>query len=420
MKTKQFQFIRALIIILFVFGASPFTYAQKDNGHMSVSGIVKDAKSKKKLEHVSVSIPGTVIGTISNEDGAFTLKMKDSSPIKTLEASHIGYYNQTVQIEKDNADNITIFLTPNPNKLQEIVIESLDPLKLVETAISKIGDNNSNKTNLLTGFYRETIKKRRNYINVSEAIIDIYKTPYDKSHTDDRVRVLKGRRLLSPKAGDTLVVKFIGGPNLSTYMDIVKNKDLLFQLEDLHYYKFKMENAVMINDRPHFVVNFEPRVVMPYALFSGNLYIDKETLTFSRAEFHLDTNDKNKATQAILKKKPFKLHFKPEEVSFLVTYKDQGGKSYLNYIRSEVRFKCDYKRKLFSTNYTIVSEMVVTDRRENDVAKIPYKQAFDNRYSLSDKASDFYDANFWEAYNIIEPSESLESAVNKLKKHYNN
>ena len=36
--------------------------------------------------------------------------------------------------------------------------------------------------------------------------------------------------------------------------------------------------------------------------------------------------------------------------------------------------------------------------------------------SLSDKVMGFYDVNFWGAYNIIEPTESLESAVNKLKK----
>ena len=36
--------------------------------------------------------------------------------------------------------------------------------------------------------------------------------------------------------------------------------------------------------------------------------------------------------------------------------------------------------------------------------------------SLSDKVLDFADESFWGAYNIIEPTESLENAVNKLKK----
>jgi hypothetical protein len=118
----------------------------------------------------------------------------------------------------------------------------------------------------------------------------------------------------------------------------------------------------------------------------------------------------------ILRNKPAGLRFTPEEVSYLVTYRQQGDKTYLNYIRNEVRFKCDWKRWFFSTPYSVVSEMVITDRKDDKVAKIPGKQAFSQRKSLSDEAMTYYDSNFWGAYNIIEPTESLESAVGKLKK----
>ena len=112
------------------------------------------------------------------------------------------------------------------------------------------------------------------------------------------------------------------------------------------------------------------------------------------------------------------MRFKPEEVSFLVNYKLRDGISYLNYIRSEFKFKCDWKRRLFSTNYTIISEMVVTGGKVGNVDNIPAKLSFKQNQSLSDNVSSFRDANFWEDYNIIEPSESLDSAVNKLKKQY--
>jgi hypothetical protein len=130
-------------------------------------------------------------------------------------------------------------------------------------------------------------------------------------------------------------------------------------------------------------------------------------------------DDRNKVTRMILHRKPFNLRFKPEEVSYVVTYKLENGISYLNYIRNEVKFKCDWKRKLFSTGYTIVSELVITDRKEGNVEKIPNKLAFDKKNSLSDKVRDFYDPDFWGNYNIIEPTESLENAVNKLKKQQN-
>jgi len=53
--------------------------------------------------------------------------------------------------------------------------------------------------------------------------------------------------------------------------------------------------------------------------------------------------------------------------------------------------------------------------REN-ATRIPQKLAFRDSKSLSDSVESFLDKDFWEDYNIIEPDESLESAVNRLKK----
>ena len=269
---------------------------------------------------------------------------------------------------------------------------------------------------MLTGFYRELAQKGRRYINISEAVIDIYKTPYNETAEHDRVQIYRGRRLLSQKQSDTLAVKLLGGPNMAIYMDIVKNPDCLLAQEDLLFYEFRMEDPTSIDDRSQHVISFRPRVKLSYPLCYGTLYIDKERLSFTRAEFNLSMDDKNKATQAILRKKPFGLRFKPVEVSYLISYKNLGGITYLSYIRNNIRFKCDWKRKLFSTNYTILSEMVVTDRKENNITAIPYKAAFKQNHVFSDKVDNFTSDNFWGGYNIIEPTESLEHAVNKLKK----
>lgn len=166
---------------------------------------------------------------------------------------------------------------------------------------------------MLTGFYRETVQKGRRYINISEAIIDVYKTSYeDMTTTRDRVQVLKGRRLLSQKVSDTLGVKLAGGPTLSIYVDIVKNQDALLDMETLNYYDFFMEEPVQIDNRQQYVISFRPRVVLPYALYYGKLYIDRDKLSFTRAEFSLSMDNKVKAVQAILAKKPYGLRFKPQ------------------------------------------------------------------------------------------------------------
>ncbi|MBB4035121.1 hypothetical protein GGR21_001010 [Dysgonomonas hofstadii] len=409
----------AQLFILLLTSGFIFLHGQ-EMSYTTINGIVKDSRNNKKLEYASISVQGTGIGTVTNSDGTFSIKINDSLQAKALEVRHLGYENRTYPIKNNNEKDITIYLSSNTRQLKDIVIvpDNMTPRKLVETAMGKIAENNPDKVNLLTGFYRETIKKRRNYINISEAIINIYKTPYSEDASRDKVQVYKGRKLLSPKLDDTLAVKFIGGPNLSTYMDVVKNPNFFLDEEMLSLHEFEWDESVMINERPHYVVKFKPNAISPYALYFGKLYIDQENLAFSQADINLSMDDKDKVSKVILRKKPFKLRFKPEEVTFLITYKQDNGISYLSYIRNEVRFKCDWKRKLFSTGYTIVSEMVVTDRKEDNVEKISNKLAFDAKNSLSEKVSSFLDPGFWEDYNIIEPTESLEDAVNKLKKQH--
>ena len=422
MKAMHKQLWGYLLITLLLAGFTPLqaqTDSADESDYITVSGVVKDKKSKKSLEYVNISIPGTTTGTVTNADGEFSFKVKDSIQAKEVEISYLGYYNAKIPLNGENIEKETVWLTPYTNMLEEVIIHARDPRYLVEEAIKKIPANYNPKHSLLTGFYRETAQKGRRYINISEAVIDIYKTPYNETADRDRVQIFKGRKLLSQKASDTLAVKLLGGPNMSIYVDVVKNPDVILELESLPYYKFRMEESTTINDRPQYVINFEPQAILPYALYYGKLYIDKERLSFTRAEFFLDMNDRNKATQAILRKKPFGLRFKPVEVSFLVNYKERNGLTYLSYIRNGVRFKCDWKKKLFSTNYTVASEMVVTDKREGMLETIPNKEAFSLNQIFYDKVDEYWSPDFWGNYNIIEPTESLEHAVDKLKKQSN-
>ena len=422
MKTLYRQSIGFLLILLLVAGISPLQAQDQpvrddeNPDFITISGVVKDKNNKKRLEYVNISIPGSTSGTITNEDGEFSFKIKDASHVKAVEISHIGYYNNKVEVSGINLSDLTVWMTPYENMLDEIIIHAQEPRYLVEQAVSKIPANYSKKTNMLTGFYRETAQKGKRYINISEAVIDIYKTPYNEASDRDRVQVYKGRKLLSQKRTDTLAVKLLGGPNMSIFCDIVKNPDVLLDKECLPYYLFKMEESTNIDNRPQYVISFKPQVIMPYALYYGKLYIDKERLSFTRAEFNLSMDDRNKATQAILKKKPFGLRFRPLEVAYLVNYKDRDGVTYLNYIRNTIRFKCDWKRKLFSTSYAITSEMVVTDRKEGSLETIPNKEAFSLTQIFYDKVDEYWSEGFWGNYNIIEPTESLEHAVDKLKK----
>lgn len=382
---------------------------------ISVSGVVRDKSTGKSLASVSLIVKGTNIGTVSNADGSFSLTFPDSLIANGIHAEQIGYKGLTLSGHDLGKQPLVFSLQPGERLLDEVTVYGANPRELIEIALDKIADNYPSKPNLFSSFYRETIRKGKRFIGVSEAIVNVYKQSYrNRSVNGDKVQIMKGRRLMSQRSSDTLAVKIVGGPNMPIFLDIVKNEDALFSSSELDYYDFRMEPMTMLDDRRQFVVSFSPKVKTDYALNKGTVYIDQETISFTRAEYSLDVSDKEKATRAVLVRKPHGLRFKPQEVSFVVTYKFHNGLSYLNYISAKTRFKCDWKRRLFSSGYTAEAEMVMVDRDDNPVASIPNKQAFKQKEIFYDMVDDFSDPQFWTDYNIIEPTESLEKAVLKL------
>ena len=415
MRTKFL--LLGIILALLSHGRTVNAQENELSDFFTVSGIVKDVNTKKSLEYVNVTAAGSNVGTVTNEDGEFTLKINNSLNVSKIQLSRIGYFNAIITINRNDKSVKTIFMTPESLVLSEVQVFSWrNPRDLVKAAIDKVEDNYAMKPSLLTGFYRETIQKRRKFITISEAVIEVYKAAYNLPPDRDQVKILKGRKLISPKLSDTLSVKFLGGPNMPAYLDVVKNPDVLLTSEMLPFYTFKMVEATSIDDRLQFVVEFEPQMITEYPLYVGTLYIDRETLSFTRAEYRMDMRDKQKVTDAILKEKPKGLRFIPDDVAYIVTYKQQDNKTYLNYIRNNIQFKCDWKRRLFATNYDVIAESVITDRNDRNVTRIPNREAFTIRQSLSQEVDLYQDENFWSNYNIIEPTESLESAVVRLKK----
>ena len=379
-----------------------------------VGGVVLDNKTGKPLRQVSVSTGK--VSVVTNDDGVFSLKL--SQQPQTITVSHVGYKTRRVSVAEGSTENLTISLTPTVIQLSEVVIVKSNARDLVETAIRKIPDNYSRSPEMLKAFYRETAMKRRHYIYVAEGVEDVYKTSYTRNVGRDKVAIIKGRRLISQKQSDTLGVKVMGGPVQAVLLDVVKNRDVLFNPEDLDAYRFSMGSPEYINDREQYVVLMEPSAPMPYALYHGKLYIDRERMAFTRIELDLDMRDKDKATETMLVKKPLGVRFKPRELSCVVDYRYEDGVTRLSYLRNVFRFNCDWKKRFLSTSFTATCEMAVTETSSNDVQPITSRSSFDSKDAYYDKVEYFMDSEYWKDYNIIEPSESLDKAIQRLVSKY--
>ncbi len=382
-----------------------------------INGVVLDRQTGRTLSHVSVTAEGGKEHTVTNDDGRFSLKTQRIP--QYIQLSHIGYKTRRQQIQHGQTSNLRIMMAVNTVGLHEVVVTRNDPLEIVKAAMDRIEKNYPQKPELVRCFYRETARRGSRFISVAEAVTDMYKTGYSRGPERDAVAILKGRRLMSMKARDTLGVKIQGGPVMPLMVDIAKNREYVLKAEDFGLYDFSMDMPALIDDRLQYVVSMQPKMHTMYPLMYGKLFIDQETLAFTRAELQLDVSNWRSASDYMLVKKPFGLRFRPKELTVMIVYTtDTQGVTRMSYVRNEMRFNCDWKRRLFASPFTTVSEMVVTDRRQmgEEVKRPKGRNSFGIRERFYDKVEYFEDPDFWADYNIIEPTESLENAIGKLKK----
>ena len=76
MKALCKQTMGFILMILLACGVTSIKAQDSaDDEFITVSGVVKDKQTRKKLEYVNISIPGTNVGTITNNDGEFSIKV---------------------------------------------------------------------------------------------------------------------------------------------------------------------------------------------------------------------------------------------------------------------------------------------------------------------------------------------------------
>ena len=409
MTTKRLMLTTAFLLLALVIKAQTV-----------ISGKVTDLNGQP-LAHVSVMVEGTEVQTVTNEDGQFTLKMHEQA--RRLRLSHIGYKTRHIALEQGATEQLRIRMQGNTIELSEVLVSVNDPLSILKAAMARIEKNYPNEPELMRCFYRETARRGSRFISVAEAVTEMYKSDYYYGPERDAVAILKGRRLMSMKARDTLGVKVQGGPVLPLMVDLAKNREYVLNEENIAHYKLSMEVPVKIADRAQYVINMEPEGIQFYPIMKGRVFVDQETLTFTRAELQLDMRDWRAASDYMLVHKPFGLRFRPRELTMTIVYNtDEQGIAHMSYVRNEMRFNCDWKRRLFASPFTTVCEMVVTDRQQkgDDVKRPRGRSSFGLRDRFYDKVEYFDDPDFWADYNIIEPTESLENAIDKLKKRVRN
>ena len=424
MKTfKHISFIAAVLLLAFsaqtVSAVDIFNKKKSDQQEpLTIKGKVVDSETGTALVFASVAVKESNVAIVTNIDGEFTLKILDPSSAKNLEFSFLGYKNKIVPISemKDNGYKNVISLETAPIPIKEIIVKPLNPDEIMRKAIGMVSKNYESVPNLMTAFYRETIRKNRTYVSIGEAVVEIFKAPYANDVRFDGARIYKGRKSSDVEKMDTVLFKLQGGPVSVLQLDLAKNTEAIFTVEAMEYYTYSLSGVIEIDNKPHYVIDFIQRPSVDMPLFMGSFYIEMESYAVTEAEFGFNLSNKEQAESIFIRKKPIGMDVTPELVTYRTKYREQNGKWYFAYSRAEVKFKVNWKKKLFNTYYTTMSEIAVTDRTAEEVIKFTGKEKIKYTDVFSDKVTAFADPKFWGDYNVIEPDQSIESAIRKLSR----
>ncbi len=382
-----------------------------------IRGRVVDAETNQPLVFAGIAVQGSNVSTVTNLDGEFTLKLPEGETGK-LEFSYVGYKNKEMALDemKTNGQRNIIALETAMIPIKEVIVKPLVPEDIMEQVISRFDENYPLVANDMTGFYRETIRKNRSYISIGEAVVEVFKAPYQSDLRFDAVRIYKGRKSNDVEKMDTVLFKLQGGPTTTLYLDVVKNPETFLTREALEQYDLELASIVVIDDRTNYVINFFQKPSITTPLYQGRLFVDIETYAVAQAEFSFNLENKELAASMFIRKKPMGMQVTPELTSYMVRFREQNGKWYFTHSRAEVKFKVDWKKKLFNTNYTTMSELAITDRTEEDVIKFSNKERMKPSDFFTEEVAAFADPDFWGDYNVIEPDQSIEAAIRKLSR----
>ncbi len=425
MKTRVTNVSKGLAMMLLIFTITAMqakgsflshSKAGKDTTFRTFTGKVIDVTTKKPIEFANVYLLGSSLGTVTNAEGEFVLKVPVTELTRKVGFSYLGYQNIVLSLaEMKEKDNV-VRMETTAVSLDAVVIRTDDPLDLLSMAFRNIHENYKSDPEMLIGFYRETVKQNKSYVAVAEAVLDVYKSSYNSMMDNDRVQIYKGRKSQDVKKMDTLMFKLQGGPRTSFLLDVVKNPGELLSEDYLQNYNFRFAGFATIDGRDNYVIEFDQKENVELPLYKGRIYLDTKNMAFSRLEFSLSDKALVLASSDLVRKKPMDLRVDVLGADYLVNYRVLNDKWYLNHVRSELTFRCNWKKKRYNSTYTTALEMAVTDRDTININKSRYKDQSKQTDIFADKVNSYKDENYWGEYNYIKPDESIESVINKLNR----
>jgi len=393
---------------------STLSFAQK-----RISGQVLHAYTKEPIEGVLIELEGySVVRIITNSEGGFTIPLSTQGETFQLRIGGIGFnqtsYNYSLNVA---TEDLIYYLEPREIRLKEINVEGYrEPQQLIERMLSRRKEYEDKNSFQALGFFRERIQKRGNNLSLAEAVISILKRP-NTSDLNDLVFLNQLRKANNYRSVDSVAVKLQGGPFNILYTDLAKYPEIVFDENNLEFYKYTYLGSLDYNEQEVLQVAFEPRSSSKNPNFSGVLYLNKASFDLVRADLDLNVSNREKASRIFVKKKPEGMDIWPTKMHYQIDYAPKDNRWLLQYGKIDLEFRVNWKSRLFRRTYQIEAEMAITDWLEDRSKELVEEKArLRPNKVLIESLEGFYDPLFWENYTIIEPDSEIEKIIAKIER----
>jgi len=383
------------------------------NGYRVISGRIMDQELEEPVPYASVSVLNKAFGTITNIDGQFELKIPPKYRDEKLVVSCLGYKRELLDPDSVKMKELIILLKSISIRLREIKVRAIKPLWVLEQMVDHIPDNYPHESRLMTAFYREVLSQDGIYINISEAVLQLLKAPYNMPLREDKIRYLKGRKSPDVEPFQWVDFKMEGGPYYTTQLDVVKTMDSFLSDDFRSSYEYEAGNMVDFLERPTYVIYFSPVGKNDFLTYEGKLFIDQDSFALVHAEFSLSKNGIRMARQQLIRKKPKGFSVRALNLDYKVSYQKTGELWYLNTAQSSASFRVRSRKDQVNSVFHSVSDMLITKHEPTRLRRFPKDEQLQSTDIFTNRISD-YDPDFWGNYNIIQPTDDLKKALRSL------
>mgnify|MGYP001257695760 CR=1 FL=1 len=402
---------QCLPLLLWMFSLSALAQSA---GSIIIEGRVTDAVTKEAVQYASVGILGSTIGTSTNADGYFTLRVPATFRLKdyALKISCVGYDNEVI---KNPEARLEVTMNQSKTMLKNVVVfdRDLSPQGIVRRAFRNIKRNYYTKPFVYQTFYRHYCKDDSVYGRLIEAAAEVYKRKGYKVQQPfpgwkEEVRVNQLRRsydntkvasghvpiaLYSIMAADPVGYQVKSSSN--SVLSMFRQHDVSNIRTNLKGYAFTLEGITEYDGEQVYIIHYRWKrdstlliTGIPWQNSQeGTLYIDTKNYAIIKAE---------------------QTRISPiDTLQSFAIYKKVDNKYFLYHSMKEGRTL--QMRGKFIHNHHL--ELITTDIITKGFK--PFKGREPGREELF---SIDYDSTFWDTYNVLKATPLEESIVADLEK----